>query len=68
MTVRKSICLRPAEYEALNRYKTAYERANGSSTDWGAFLVLILGLVIGAKLLDEVSQNNQRGGDRNAGT
>jgi hypothetical protein len=60
---RKSIYLRPSEYNALERAKSRYEQNNGSQTDWGAFLILLLGLVAGAKLLDTLfsdeSQNRQ---------
>lgn len=54
---RKSIYLRPAEYNALKRVKLKYEQANGSPTDWGAFLSLLLGVVIGAKLLDSILES-----------
>ena len=57
---RKSIYLRPAEYNALQRVKSNYERANGSSTDWGAFLLLLVGFVVGAKLLDNWIANNDQ--------
>ena len=57
-TKRKSIYLRPAEYNALERLKLKYEQANGSPTDWGAFLVFLLGLVVGSKLLDGWIANN----------
>lgn len=57
---RKSIYLRPSEYHALERAKLNYEQANGSSTDWGAFLLLLLGVVVGAKLLDSWFSNQNQ--------
>lgn len=57
---RKHIALRQAEYNALTRAKTVYERANGSSTDWGAFLLLLLGLAAGAALFNEWLSNQQQ--------
>jgi len=62
VTERKSIYLRPAEYNALQRAKANYEQANGSATDWGAFLLLLLGLAIGAKLLNDLSRNDRERG------
>lgn len=61
---RKSIYLRPAEYNALKRLKLGYEQANGSRTDWGTFLLFLLGSVIGARLLDDwlTSDKNHVGG------
>jgi len=57
---RKYIALRQAEYNALTRAKTVYEKANGGSTDWGAFLLLLLGLAAGAPLFNEWLSNQQQ--------
>jgi len=51
---RKSIYLRPSEFTALEKMKKTYEKANGSPTDWGTFLLLMLGAVIGAKILESL--------------
>jgi len=57
---RKYIALRQAEFNALTGAKTAYETANGSSTDWGAFLLLLLGLAAGTRIFNEWLSSQQR--------
>jgi len=59
-TIGKTIYLRQSEFNALSQAKLSYEQANGSNTDWGAFLLLLLGFAIGAKLLDTWVQNQQQ--------
>ena len=66
---RKHIGLRQADYNALASAKNAYESANGSATDWGAFLLLLLGLAAGATLFkgwlekqqESMKNNTERG-------
>lgn len=50
---RKSIVLSEAEYNALLREKQRYERAVNGETEWGKFLLFLVGVHIGAKVLEE---------------
>ncbi len=57
---RKYIALRESDFNELSRLKGAYENINGSSTDWGAFLLLLLGLAAGAAIVNEWLRNQQQ--------
>ena len=48
---RRSIHLRLADYNALLEAKLAYQNSYGASTEWGAFLLLLLGFALGGKLV-----------------
>lgn len=48
---RKSIHMRLADYNALLEAKLAYENGKDASTEWGAFLLLLLGFALGGKLI-----------------
>ena len=50
---RKSIWLSPDEYNTLNGIKQRYESKVGP-TDWGKFLLFIIGIAIGSKLLSDI--------------
>jgi hypothetical protein len=44
---RKTIGLQPSEYGVLASAKEAHEAQTGQKTDWGEFLLILLGLYIG---------------------
>jgi hypothetical protein len=50
---RKSIWLSNDEFNTLNGLKQQYENSVGS-TDWGKFLLLVLGIAIGSKILSDI--------------
>ncbi len=58
---RKFIALRESDFNQLSSLKAAYENKNGSSTDWGAFLLLLLGIAASAAIVKQWlnSQQNQ---------
>jgi hypothetical protein len=56
---RKYIGLREADFNQLSSLKTAYENKNGSSTDWGAFLLLLLGIAAGAAIVQQWLDNQK---------
>ena len=47
----RTVDLGLTEYSALLEAKLAYESTRGSTTEWGTFLLLLLGFAIGGKLL-----------------
>lgn len=50
---RKSIVLSAAEYNALLREKQRYERVVNAETEWGKFLLFMVGVQVGARVLEE---------------
>ena len=42
----KIITVRESEFGVLGQAKKAYEQAQGKETDWGKFLLFLLGLYI----------------------
>ena len=42
----KIITIRESEFEVLSQAKKGYEQAKGRETDWGKFLLFLLGLWI----------------------
>ena len=50
---RKSIWLSTDEFNTLNGLKQQYENSVGP-TDWGKFLLLVLGIAIGSKILSDI--------------
>jgi len=52
MTKRKTLGLQSSEYHVLSQAKQAHEVNTGEKLDWGAFLLVLLGLYI----LDQVTK------------
>lgn len=52
MTKRKTLGLQSSEYHVLSQAKQAHEANTGEKLDWGAFLLVLLGLYI----LDQVTK------------
>jgi hypothetical protein len=48
---RRCIHLRPADYNALLEAKLTYENGKDTATEWGAFLLLLLGFALGGSLI-----------------
>lgn len=42
----KPITISQSEYEILSQARMGYEQSKGESTDWGRFLLFLLGLYI----------------------
>jgi hypothetical protein len=61
---RKFIALRDTDFNQLTKFKTAYENTNGGNpTDWGAFLLLILGIAASAAIVNEWMKNQNNSGE-----
>ena len=63
MPRRKTIGLQLSEYEVLARAKEAHEAERGEQTDWGQFLLVLLGLYIAylaKKKLEEANSKPNR--------
>ena len=46
MTKRKTLGLQSSEYHVLSQAKQAHEANTGEKLDWGAFILVLLGLYI----------------------
>ena len=55
----KPITISQSEYEVLLQAKKAYEQSQGESTDWGRFLLFLLGLYILSEVTKPKNENRE---------
>ena len=55
----KPITISQSEYEVLLQAKNAYEKSQEESTDWGRFLLFLLGLYILHEVTKPKDQNKK---------
>jgi len=56
----KPITVSLSEYGVLSQAKAAYEQSSGKPTDWGQFLLFLLGIYIQNEVIKSGSKNKMR--------
>jgi hypothetical protein len=61
----KIITIRESEFGVLSQAKKGYEQAQGKETDWGNFLLFLLGLWLLNEVMKEKKGAKIRSGEKN---